>query len=62
MLIRVKEKEGLNKKKRKNREQREKRSRGEENARKAKVWESRLPDHKFFGGGRLWFMLFQVNS
>ena len=26
--------------------------------RKAKIWKSRLLDHEFFGGGRLWFMLF----
>ena len=59
MLIRVKE-EGLNKKNRKNKK-REKRSidreRGE-TKRKAKLWKSRFLDHEFFGGGRLWFMLF----
>ena len=48
----------MNKKKRKNREKREKRSREGENTREAKVWESRLLDHEFFGRGRLWFMLF----
>ena len=63
MLIRVKER-GLNKKNRKNREREgEECPRGrEETKRKAKALESRLLDHEFFGGGRLWFMLFVVNS
>ena len=26
--------------------------------RKEKHWKSRFLDHEFFGGGRLWFMLF----
>ena len=29
--------------------------------RKVKLWKSRFLDHEFFGGGRLWFMLFYSN-
>ena len=31
----------------------------ERTKRKAKLWKSRFLDHEFFGGGRLWFMLFR---
>ena len=57
MLIRVKDKRvGIRKRKRT--ESKEKNDREEENARTAKVWESRLLDHEFFGGGRLWFLYY----
>ena len=53
----------MNKKNRKNKERENERTRERgEMKRKAKLWKSRFLDHEFFGGGRLWFMVFIVNS
>ena len=53
----------MNKEKIRKREREGERSREEgETKKKAKVLGDSLLDHEFFGGGRLWFMLFIVNS
>ena len=48
----------MNKIKRERRERENERSREERTKRKAKTLRSSLRDHEFFGGGRLWFILF----
>ena len=61
MVIRVKEK-GLNKEK-SEKEREGERSREEgETKKKAKVLGDSLLDHEFFGGGRLWFILFRSKT
>ena len=48
----------MNKEKIDRTEERDERAREERTKRKAKTLRSSLRDHEFFGGGRLWFMLF----
>ena len=48
----------MNKKNRKNREKERNDREREKTKRKAKTLRNSLLDHEFFGGGRLWFMLF----
>ena len=48
----------MNKEKSEKEKERDERAREERTKRKAKTLSSSLRDHEFFGGGRLWFMLF----
>ena len=52
----------MNKEKSEKEKERDERARERGTKRKAKLWRSRLLDREFFGGGRLWFMLFRSET